>query len=164
LTSPLYPLSTSEINSDYIPDLIERGLYKTLYALILSLLDELFAHMKINIIGDQILFHLEPGSLNPNSLFYLSESDVPPSSSMSAGSVTPSSSDNSRQEYQTLLQEEKRCQQILQNIQRKLEVLRPALADDELESETVKGAVTAAVTDYSLFFTAIGFFILVLSK
>jgi hypothetical protein len=160
LTSPLYPLSTSEINSDYIPDLIERGLYKTLYALILSLLDELFAHMKINIIGDQILFHLEPGSLNPNSLFYLSESDVPPSSSMSAGSVTP----NSRQKYQTLLQEEKRCQQILQNIQRKLEVLRPALADDELESETVKGAVTAAVTDYSLFFTAIGFFILVLSK
>jgi hypothetical protein len=121
--------------------------------------------MKINIIGDQILFHLEPGSLNPNSRFFISSLSENVSSAAGLSPLTSSSShsqDESLREYQSLLLEEKRCLQILQNIQKKLNFLRPALGD---ANEDLSGEESdATVAGYSLFFTAVAIMIFVFGK
>lgn len=65
----------SERNNPFIPDFLERKLYRTLYALILSLLEEIFRDMNINIIGDKITFKLKPGSKNKNSVYYLPDNN-----------------------------------------------------------------------------------------
>jgi hypothetical protein len=48
---------------NWIPDSFERPMYKTMYALVLCVIDEVFKDMKINFLGDQVLFHLVPGPM-----------------------------------------------------------------------------------------------------
>lgn len=139
----------SEMNNVYIPDIFEKGMYKTLYALILSLLDELFAHMKVNIIGDQILFQLKPGSLDPNSRFFLGSNTA-----LNNSQPNSPTSHQLTDQYHQLILEEQRCQNILQNIQQKKDSLRNQLSDEDLLSSSELSQ--ASLLGCTLFFVTIG--------
>jgi hypothetical protein len=161
----------SEANNGYIPDLIEKGLYKTLYALILSLLDELFAHMKINIIGDQIHFRLQPGSPNPNSRFFLPSLVSQENGDLcgGGGGVGENGADPLLDQYRQLALEEKRCQSILENIQKKKEVLRLSLVELQGEESVSKsvdelGDYSATAVGSSIFLATVGILIFCLKK
>lgn len=140
------------MNNAYIPDLFEKGMYKTLYALILSLLDELFAHMKINIIGDQILFQLKAGSRDPNSRFYLESTD-----DLELTKSPPGTSHRLVDQYHRLLLEEQRCRHILENIQRKKEILIEDLSEEEKVLSVSRQPNAVSPLGYTLFLTSIGF-------
>jgi hypothetical protein len=153
------------MNNGYIPDVIEKGLYKTLYALILSLLDELFAHMKINIIGDQIHFRLQPGSPNPNSKFFFSHLQAQENLDLSAGGEGAGA--DPLTEYQRLLLEEKRCQQLLENIQKKKESLRLTQLQDDSGPTGNKesgGESSASLIGYYIFLVTVGLLISCVKK
>ena len=45
----------------WIPDRLERPMFKTLYALILCVTDEILKDMRINFLGDECVLHLVPG-------------------------------------------------------------------------------------------------------
>lgn len=48
---------------NWIPDRLERPMYKTIYALVLCVIDEVFKDMRINFLGDECLLHLVPGPM-----------------------------------------------------------------------------------------------------
>ena len=50
-------------NSEWIPDSIERPMFKTIYALVLCITDEVFRDMRVDCLGDEVMFHLVPGPM-----------------------------------------------------------------------------------------------------
>lgn len=74
----------------YIPDFAERQIFKTLYSLVLCIIDEMTSDLKLNVIGDQIVFKLEPHIVSTPSLLE-SMAHHEHSTHISASMNTPSS-------------------------------------------------------------------------
>ena len=47
----------------WVPDRLERPMYKTMYALVLCITDEVLREMRVDCLGDEVLFHLVPGPM-----------------------------------------------------------------------------------------------------
>lgn len=58
-------LAQPEYNNKYIPDYMERSLYKSLYILILCAIQELFADLDLNILDDVFYIKLRPNVAKP---------------------------------------------------------------------------------------------------
>ncbi len=69
-------LRYSERNSGYIPDLIERQIYKTLYALVLCVLEDITSDLAFNVIGNKFSFNIEPNISQSIAALTYSDDDI----------------------------------------------------------------------------------------
>lgn len=94
----------------YVPDYIERQLLKTLYALILSLLDKVMHDTKLNIIGDTVVFSLKAETeggreINVGQNMIASTTSTSTSGNKASSSITATAIDNSKSYLSSSLEE-----------------------------------------------------------
>ena len=82
-------LSNPELNYSFIPDMLEKQIYKSIYNLILCLMDEVFDDLKIDMLGS--IVHI---SLVPNPWRDVVEQPSPTSTSTSTTITSSSNLDN----------------------------------------------------------------------
>lgn len=103
-------LVCSDKNMSYVPDYIERQLLKTLYALILSLLDKVMHDTKLNIIGDTVVFSLKAETeggreINVGQNMIASTTSTSTSGNKASSSITATAIDNSKSYLSSSLEE-----------------------------------------------------------
>ncbi len=103
-------LGCSDKNMSYVPDYIERQLLKTLYALILSLLDKVMHDTKLNIIGDTVVFSLKAETeggreINVGQNMIASTTSTSTSGNKASSSITATAIDNSKSYLSSSLEE-----------------------------------------------------------
>jgi len=58
-------LRNPDVNQTYLPDAIERRLYYNMIKLFLGVLSESLKHAKVELLGHQIVLHMDPMVLPP---------------------------------------------------------------------------------------------------
>jgi hypothetical protein len=58
-------LRNPDVNQTYLPDAIERRLYYNVIKLFLGVLSESLKHARVELLGHQIVLHMDPMALSP---------------------------------------------------------------------------------------------------
>jgi hypothetical protein len=58
-------LRNPDVNQTYLPDAIERRLYYNMIKLFLGVLSESLKHARVELLGHQIVLHMDPMALSP---------------------------------------------------------------------------------------------------
>lgn len=71
-------LQDPSCNIKYLPDAIERHMYRTVLQSVVSLLDKVISGTHIQLLGHQMSFSLAPSSSMPTSISPASSNSIPP--------------------------------------------------------------------------------------
>jgi hypothetical protein len=136
----------------YIPDFAERQIFKTLYSLVLCIIDEMTSDLKLNVIGDQIVFKLEPHFISAPSLVDIANAHVSNTTGTSTCSATEATSTESAERRvgnctQSLREEEVRLQEALQLVRARRRELETVMRENEGTSTTGTLPGMASIAD-----------------